>query len=78
MDTLPTLCLSKSEKLDDLLEDFGLSEKSKTFFVNKEKIDLQFMKSLAPLKLIISTKLGLNLPSKFFHTQSFLLDVLLI
>ena len=39
MDTLPTLCLAKSEKLDDLLEDFGLSEKSKTFFVNKEKID---------------------------------------
>ena len=39
MDTLPTLMLVKSEVIDDLLEDFGLSEKSKTFFVEKEKID---------------------------------------
>ncbi len=43
MDTLPTFCLAKSEKLDDLLEDFGLSEKSKTFFVNKEKIDFKIL-----------------------------------
>lgn len=51
MDTLPTLCLSKSEKLDDLLEDFGLSEKSKTFFVNKEKIDFKIHEIISSIKI---------------------------
>ena len=47
MNTLPTFCLAKSEKLDDLLEDLGLSENSKTFFVNKEKIDFTIQKTIA-------------------------------
>ena len=51
MQTLPTLCLAKSERLDDLLEDLGLSENSRAFFVNKEKIDLTIEKTIASLKI---------------------------
>ena len=51
MDTLPTLCLSKSEKLDDLLKDFGLSEKTKNFFVDKEKIDFAIHEIISSIEI---------------------------
>ena len=51
MDTLPTLCLSKSETLDELLENLGLRENSRAFFVNKEEIDLTIEKTIASFKM---------------------------
>ena len=51
METLPTLCLAKSERLDGLLESLGLSENTKTYFVNKEEIDLTIQKTITSLKI---------------------------
>ena len=51
MQTLPTLCLAKSERLDALLENLGLSENTRAFFLNKEEIDLSIQKTIASLKI---------------------------
>ena len=51
METLPTLCLAKSERLDGLLESLGLSENTKTYFRHKEEIDLTIQKTIASLKI---------------------------
>ena len=51
METLPTLCLAKSETLDALLENLGLSENTRAFFVNKEEIDLTIQETIASLKI---------------------------
>ena len=51
MNTLPTLCLAKSERLDALLESLGLSENTKTYFTDKEEIDLTIQKTIASLKI---------------------------
>ena len=51
METLPTLCLAKSETLDALLENLGLSENTRAFFVNKEEIDLTIQEIIASLKI---------------------------
>ena len=51
METLPTLCLAKSERLDGLLESLGLSENTKTYFTDKEEIDLTIQKTITSLKI---------------------------
>ena len=56
MNTLPTLCLAKSERLDGLLEDLGLSQNTRAFFVNKQEIDLKIHDIISNLKIAIRIK----------------------
>ena len=67
--TLPTLCLVKSEVIDRLLEGFGLSEKSKIFFIDKAKIDITIHEIINSFKIDNQQKAELEFAIKILSYQ---------